>query len=92
MQPLSKKYRNHSTSVHRMPKSEWPVGNVRQCLFIKNYIQIETSNKLKSCGYLIQDQKFCPLNFILVIARKYIFWCSQNRTDPKIDLFKTEIK
>ena len=66
--------------------------NLKQWLFIKIHIQTETSNILKLFGYLIQDQNFCPLNCILLIARKYIFWCSQKKTDPKIELLKTKIK
>ena len=74
------------------PKANALWENVRQWLFSKIHIQIEIRNTLKIFGYLIQDQNFCPLNFILLIARKYIFWCSQKKTDPEPDLLKTEIK
>ena len=46
-----------------------------------NY-QLHMTQITKIFGYCIQDQNFKPVNFILLISRKYIFWCAQNKFIP----------
>ena len=47
---------------------------------------------MKLHGYLINDNKFWPLNLILVIALKYIFWCVKNAYKLNIFFLQKEIK
>ena len=47
---------------------------------------------MKLHGYIITDQNFWPLNLMLMITRKYIFWCAKK--DYKLNIFflQKEIK
>ena len=40
-------------------------------------INLVLINLIKIHGYLINDQNFWPLNLILMITRKYIFWSAK---------------
>ena len=57
---------------------------------IKQWIKRKVNYRLhmtqisKIFGYCIQDQNFKPVNFILLISRKYIFWCAQNKFIPNL--------
>ena len=51
----------------------------------QNYVLGEV-NKL--FGYLVQDQNFLPMNFILLLTREYIFWCAKKKLLPKMDHLK----
>ena len=42
----------------------------------------------KLFGYLVQDQNFLPMNFILLLTREYIFWCAKKKLLPKMDHLK----
>ena len=66
--------------------------NMRQWVSNKTHIQIELSKIVKVFGYLIQDQNFWPINFIILTTRKYIFWCSQKKKNPELGVLKKEIK
>ena len=48
-------------------------------IWIKNKlnINIRLTEVMKSLGYCIKDENFWPMNFILMITRRYIFWCSR---------------
>ena len=66
--------------------------NMRQWVSNKTHIYIKISKIEKLFGYLIQNQHFWQINFILLITRKYIFRCSQKKTKPDMDMLKKEIK
>ena len=59
---------------------EWIKEKVNQ-----NYVLGEV-NKL--FAYLVQDQNFLPMNFILLLPREYIFWCAKKKLLPKMDHLK----
>ena len=59
---------------------EWIKEKINQ-----NYVLGEV-NKL--FGYLVQDQNFLPMNFILLLTREYIFWCAKKKLLPKMDHLK----
>ena len=48
----------------------------------KSKLPVTYDSNNKTFGYCIQDQNFKPVNFILVISRKYIFWCAQDKFIP----------
>ena len=54
-----------------------------------NYVLGEV-NKL--FGYLVQNQNFLPMNFILILTRKYIFLCAKQKLLPKMDHLKIILK
>ena len=66
--------------------------NIQEWIINKLGINLTLTNLMKLHGYLINDQKFWPLNLILMITRKYIFWCAKN--DYKLNIFflQKEIK
>ena len=43
-------------------------------------------------GYLKYDSHFWPLNFLLLITRKYIFWCTTKQYPPDIYFLQKELK
>ena len=53
-------------------------NNIQQQINNKLGINIVLTNLMKLHGYIISDQNFWPLNLILMISRKYIFWCAKN--------------
>ena len=55
----------------------------------QNYVLGE-ANKL--FGYLVQDQNFLPMNFILILTREYIFLCAKQKQLPKMDHLKIILK
>ena len=55
----------------------------------QNYVLSEI-NKL--FGYLIRDQNFLSMNFILLITREYIFRCAKKKLLPKLDHLKIILK
>ena len=40
---------------------------------------------MKILGFLTYDKNFWPLNLILLVTRKYLYWCSRN--DFKINIY-----
>ena len=63
---------------------EWIKEKINQ-----NYVLGE-ANKL--FGYLVQDQNFLPMNFILILTREYIFLCAKQKQLPKMDHLKIILK
>ena len=51
--------------------------NIQQWINNKLGENLVLTNLMKLHGYLQNDQKFWPLNLILMITRKYIFWCTK---------------
>ena len=47
---------------------------------------------MKILGYLFRDVNFWPLNFVLLITRKYIFQCSKKRYPLNIFALQLEVK
>ena len=56
--------------------------DIKQWIKRKVNYQLHMTQITKFFGYCIQDQTFKPVNFILLICRKYIFWCAQNKFIP----------
>ena len=52
--------------------------NVRQWISNKLGFNLIITKLMKILGYLTNDENFWALNLILVVTRKYIFWCSKN--------------
>ena len=40
---------------------------------------------MKNLGYLTYDKNFWPLNLIILVTRKYLYWCSRN--DFKVNIY-----
>ena len=66
--------------------------NIQEWINNKLGINLILTNLMKLHGYLINDQKFWPLNLILMITRKYIFWCAKNNYKLNIFFLQKEIK
>ena len=58
------------------------MDNIKQWIKRKVNYQLHMTQISNIFGYCIQDQNFKPVNFILLISRKYIFWCAQNKCIP----------
>ena len=43
-------------------------------------------------GYLTYDKNFLPLNLILLVTRKYLYWCSRNNFKINIYYLEKEMK
>ena len=56
-------------------------NNIQQWINIKVPVNLSLTSLMKLLGYLVKDESFWPLNFILMITRKYIFWCSKKGTN-----------
>ena len=50
--------------------------NVSQWIARKIGFQLELTNDEKILGYYKTNQNFWPLNFVTLITKKYIYWCS----------------
>ena len=48
-------------------------------------LDIEITNSMKLFGYLERNRIFSPLSFIILITKKYIYWCA--KTDFKINIY-----
>ena len=55
-------------------------------------ISIKLNECMKILGYTTFDPNFWPLNFILLLARHYIYRCSVKETDLNIYSLQKEIK
>ena len=64
--------------------------NIQQWVNTKLGINLVLTNLMKLHGYIITDQNFWPLNLILMITRKYIFWCAKK--DYKLNIFPSKRK
>ena len=63
-------------------------------LWIKNKIgfHLQLSDTAKILGYLQMDVNFWPINFIVLVTRKYIYWCSRKGYAMNIFHLQKEIK
>ena len=66
--------------------------NIQQWINNKLGENLVLTNLMKLHGYLQNDQKFWPLNLILMITRKYIFWCAKKTYKLNIYFLQNEIK
>ena len=68
--------------------------NIQQWINNKLGVNLVLTNLMKLHGYLLNDQTFWPLNLrlILMITRKYIFWCAKNNYKLNIFFLQKEIK
>ena len=66
--------------------------NIQEWINNKLGINLILTNLMKLHSYLINDQKFWALNLILMITRKYIFWCAKNNYKLNIFFLQKEIK
>ena len=53
-------------------------GNVVHWIENKIGFHLRMSDSYKILGYLTMDKNIWPINLILLVTRKYIFWCSRN--------------
>ena len=62
--------------------------------WIKNKIGFDLgfNHTMKIIGYLNMDKHFWPLNLVLLVARKYLYWCSKNNFSVNIFYLQREIK
>ena len=63
-------------------------------IWIKNKLNISVilTHKYKMLGYTIHDCQFLPLNTMILVAKYYIFKCSQNKTIPDIFQYQRKLK
>ena len=66
--------------------------NVRQWISNKLGFNLIITKLMKILGYLTNDENFWALNLILMVTRKYIFWCSKNGFMLNIYFLQKEIK
>ena len=66
--------------------------NVQHWINNKLSIHLNITKAMKILGYLIYDENFWPLNFVLLTTRKYIFHCSKNSGNINIYFLQREAK
>ena len=66
--------------------------NVRQWISNKLGFNLIITKLVKILGYLTNDENFWALNLILMVTRKYIFWCSKNGFMLNIYFLQKEIQ
>ena len=59
--------------------------NIKIWIQNKVAINFNITDSMKILGYLTYDKNFWPLNLILLVTRKYLYWCSRN--DFKINIY-----
>ena len=67
-------------------------NNIQQWLSNKIGENIILTDLMKLMGYVKKDNKFWPLNLILLCTRNYIFWASRKGYKLNIYLLQKEIK
>ena len=73
-------------------KAEELWNNIETWLKNKTGIPLVFTAKMKILGYLIYDQFFWPINFILLISRNYIFQTSRKNSHLNIFCLQKEFK
>ena len=58
--------------------------NVKQWVTNRTSIYLELNDTTKILGYITYDEKFWAANFILMVTRFYIYWCSKKKLDLNI--------
>ena len=66
------------------PKVKELWKNILTWFQYKVSITVELNINTKILGYHIRDENFWPLNFILLIAKHYIFYCARNNESLNI--------
>ena len=64
------------------------------CTWVESKINVKINftHAVKTLGYFTQDEHFWPLNFILIVTRKYIFTCSKKENSLNIYHLQKMIK
>ena len=73
-------------------KAEELWNNIETWLKNKTGIPLVFTAKMKILGYLIYDQFFWPINFILLLSRNYIFQTSRKNSHLNIFCLQKEFK
>ena len=66
--------------------------NLQNWIINKLRINIIISKSMKILGYLVHDVHFWPLNFVLMIARSYIFQSSRKNCALNIFALQLQVK
>ena len=66
--------------------------NIENWIKNKLNINVNLSHKIKMLGYTIQDCQFLPINTMILVAKYYIFKCSQSKTIPDIFQYQQKLK
>ena len=67
-------------------------ANVKQWVTNRTSIYLELNDTTKILGYITYDEKFWAANFILMVTRFYIYWCSKKKLDLNIFYLLRKIK
>ena len=66
--------------------------NIERWIKNKLGVNITLTTPMKILGYLIRDENFWPLNLVLIVTRRYIFWCSKNNFHLNIYFLQKEVR
>ena len=67
-------------------------ANVKQWVSNRTSIYLELNDTTKILGYTTYDENFWAANFILMVTRFYIYWCSKKKLDLNIFYLQRKIK
>ena len=67
-------------------------SNVEGWISNKLKLNLRFTKMMKILGYLTIDQYFWPLNLILLVTRKYIFWCSKKNFKLNIYFLQSQVQ
>ena len=74
------------------PKVKELWKNIATWFEYKLSITVELDTATKILGYHIRDEHFWPLNFVLIIAKHYVFYCARNNENLNIFRLQQIIK
>ena len=61
---------------------------IKDWIFTKLHLTINFSAQMTILGYLERDERYFPLNLIILLAKSYLFWASRSGRFPNIILFQ----
>ena len=65
-------------------------NQIREWIKSKIGITVTLTNEMKILGHCIMDEMFWPLNFILLLSRRYILWSAKKELQLNIYFFQKE--
>ena len=80
---------SHLFSECKPVQSFW--NQIREWIKIKIGITVTLTKVMKILGHCVMDEMFWPLNFILLLSRRYILWSAKKELQLNIYFFKKSV-
>ena len=66
--------------------------NLKHWISVRTGANLKLDETTKILGYSKYDSNFWPLNFVLILTRYYIYWCSKNKFSLNVFHLQKEVK